>query len=214
MFKRELLKLHQGISAEHYDLGIKRNLFQRFWHRRRFQEVLKLVPPLTERMADIGCHSGLFTEKIVQVINPRKVYGLDISHRAIAKARKRIKRGSFVVGDAHNLPFNSQFFDLVVCLEMLEHVDHPEQVLKEIYRVLKRNGNAVLLVPTNSLLFEIVWFIWNLHHPVWKHVHVQKFPGKTLEKMARDLNFRVVSVKKFNLGMLKLLKLEKNEDEK
>lgn len=210
MIKKNLLQLHEDISPDHYDVGIKQNLFQKFWHYRRFKEILKFVNPGGITMADIGCHSGLFTEKIIKVINPEEVYGLDISKKAIETAKKRIKNGHFVVGDAHKLPFGSNFFDLVFCLEMLEHVDYPEQVLQEVYRILKKGGNAIVLIPTNSLLFEIVWFLWNLRHPVWKHVHVQKFSGNVLEKMSRELDFKILATKTFNLGMLKVVKLEKS----
>lgn len=209
MISKNLLQLHEDISPEHYDVGIKINLFQRLWHYRRFKEVLKIANSGVERMCDIGCHSGLFTERIIKVIRPKEVYGLDISPNAIEKAQKRISIGHFVVGDAHKLPFKSDFFDLVCCLEMLEHVDYPQQVLKEIHRILKKGGEVILLVPTNSFLFEVIWFLWNLRHPVWKHVHVQKFTGRTLEKMSQDLRFKVVATKTFNLGMLKIVKLEK-----
>lgn len=209
MIPRNLLQLHEDISPEHYDVGIRSNLFQRFWHYRRFKEVLKVANFGVEKMCDIGCHSGLFTEQVFKVIKPKEVYGLDISLNAIKKAQKRISIGHFIVGDAHKLPFKSDFFDLVFCLEMLEHVDYPQRVLQEIHRILKTGGQAILLVPTNSLLFEIIWFLWNLRHPVWKHVHVQKFTGHSLEKMSQDLQFKVVDTRTFNLGMLKIVKLEK-----
>lgn len=49
-----------------------------------------------------------------------------------------------VVGDAHNLPFNNESFEVVVCSEMLEHADNPQKVISEIERVLKPGGRVVL----------------------------------------------------------------------
>lgn len=49
-----------------------------------------------------------------------------------------------VVGDAHNLPFKDESFEVVVCSEMLEHADDPPKVISEIERVLKPGGLVVL----------------------------------------------------------------------
>lgn len=49
-----------------------------------------------------------------------------------------------IVGDAHNLPFPDESFEVIVCSEMLEHADDPRRVISEIHRVLKPKGLAVL----------------------------------------------------------------------
>lgn len=49
-----------------------------------------------------------------------------------------------VVGDAHNLPFKDESFEMVACSEMLEHADSPQKVIDEIRRVLKPGGRVVL----------------------------------------------------------------------
>jgi len=206
---KTLLQLHEGVSPDHYDLAIKKNVFQKFWHWRRFNELSKITTPVNGKIVDIGCHSGLLTQKIVNWTGADKIYGLDISPKAIEKAKKRIKNGYFVVGDAQKLPFKNNFFEAAFCIEMIEHVDFPQKVLAQIYRVVKKNGYAVILIPTDNLLFKVIWFIWNLRYPVWKHVHVQSFNGTLLEDMAEGLGFKVSLVKTFSLGMLKLVKLKK-----
>lgn len=202
--------IHENISPAHYDVGIQRNLFQRYWHWRRFKEVLSVVDPLDGNIADLGCHSGLFTEKIVNVVKPKEIYGVDISKVAIERAKKRIKGGNFLVGDIQKLPLKNNYFDAVFCLEVLEHVDYPKVVLKEMYRIMKRGGYGLVLVPTDNFIFKIVWFLWNLRYPVWKHVHVQSFEHSTLESLIKETGFRIIIVKSFHLGMLKLVKFRKN----
>lgn len=206
---KDLVKLHEGVSPDHYDLGIKKNLFQKYWHFRRFREVLKLLTPVDGKVVDIGCHSGLFTEKIIHKISPKEIYGIDISKKSIEKAKKRIRQGKFQTGDAQNLPFEENSFDAAFCLEMIEHVDYPGKVLQEIHRVLKKQGYALVLVPTDNLLFRVIWFLWNLRYPVWKHVHVQSFQGDLLEKMVKKKGFKIESVKTFNFKMLKLVRVIK-----
>lgn len=206
---KHLIKLHEDVSPDHYDLGIKKNLLQKFWHRRRFIEVLKTIIPIEGKMVDIGCHSGLFTKKIINVVKPKDIYGIDISAQAIKKAKKRIKNGKFQIADAQKLPFKNNFFDIAFCLEMIEHVDDPKKVIKEIYRVLKKDGCAIILIPTDNLLFRTIWFLWNLRYPVWKHVHIQSFKNDSLEKIVKKEGFKIILIKTFNLNMLKIIKMTK-----
>lgn len=54
-----------------------------------------------------------------------------------------------VLGDAHYLPFKENAFDCVKCTELLEHVENPEEVIKEITRVLKVSGVLIFSMPFN-----------------------------------------------------------------
>lgn len=209
MISNKLINLHENVSPDHYDNGIKQNIFQRFWHLKRIKEIIKISVPIKGRFIDIGCHSGLLTKEIARYIKPKEIYGIDISTKSIEKARKRIKNGKFQVVDAHKLPFKDNFFDALFCIEMLEHVDYPKKVIKEIYRVLKKDGYAILLIPTDNLLFKIIWFLWNLYYPVWKHVHVQSFQNDSLEKIVKKEGFKIIFIKTFNFGMLKIIRIEK-----
>ncbi len=206
---KSLLEIHEDVPAEHYDVGIKKNLFQKYWHSRRFKEVLKVIKSVTGPVLDVGCHSGTFTNVILNKIGSRDIYGIDISPEAIKLAQKRIPFGHFEVADATKLPFKSDLFDAVFCLEVLEHVDDPLSALREIYRVMKKGSYGVVLVPSDNKLFKIVWFIWTLVYPVWRHAHVQSYSNGTLEKTIEKLDFKIKLVKDFNLGMLKLIVFEK-----
>lgn len=206
---KTLLEIHEDVPANHYDKGIKSNLFQRVWHNRRFKEVLREVMPVSGPVLDVGCHGGTFTLKILGKIDSKEIYGFDISKSAIEYAKKKIPYGHFEVADAANIPFKDNFFDAAFCLEVLEHVDDPKAVLIQMKKKLKKGGYGVILVPIEGKLFKTIWFIWTLYYPVWKHAHVQSFQNGTLERMLKDLNFKIKNVKNFNLGMLKLIVFEK-----
>lgn len=206
---KSLQEIHEDVPAEHYDRGIKKNLFQKYWHFKRFQEVQRVVKPIDGAFLDVGCHSGTFTSKVLEKIGSKKVYGIDISPTSIELIKKRIPFGKFTAGDASNLPYKTNFFEAVFCLEMLEHVDSPQEVLSEIKRVLKKNGYGVFLVPSDNKLFKIVWFLWTLYYPVWRHAHVQSFKNRDLEKILIKLKFKKIKSKTFNLGMLKLITCQK-----
>ena len=57
-----------------------------------------------------------------------------------------------IKADICNLPFRENEFDYVLCNHVLEHVYDDEKAMREIYRVLKLKGNAILQVPINETL--------------------------------------------------------------
>lgn len=60
--------------------------------------------------------------------------------------------------DTHGLLYPSQTFDLVLCTEVLEHVSDPKLVLKEIKRVMIRNGIVIIEMDSGSVRFNLVWY--------------------------------------------------------
>ncbi len=206
---KTLLERHEDVPSDHYDLAVKNNILQKYWHLRRFYEVNKFITPVSGNILDIGCHSGLFTSKILKKTGKVGIYGIDVSKTAIEKARKRITKGHFQVADAHKLPFKSGFFNAAFCLEVIEHVDYPQDVISEIKRVLNKEGYGIILVPTDNLLFRMIWFLWTLKYKVWRHTHVQSFTGQKLEELIKLTGMEIINSKTFNLGMLKLVKFVK-----
>jgi len=206
---KTLQQIHEDVPADYYDRGIKLNILQRIWHKKRFNEVRAFSSDLKGRALDIGCHSGLFTKQILQSSNIQQIYGVDISAQAIALAKNRIKKGRFFVADAHKLPFKDNFFDSIVCLEMLEHVENPQKVISEINRVLKKSGQGIILIPTDNQLFRIIWFLWNLYRPVWKHAHINSFNYSTVASLLKREKLIVKESKRFSFNMLLIIKFHK-----
>ena len=102
-----------------------------------------------KRVLDIGCGVGYACELFLK--HHYQVYGVDISDKAVSLARKRVPQGHFSqVDNGTVLPYQENFFDAVACLGVLEHVLHPESLLKECRRILTSSGIAVFVVP-NSL---------------------------------------------------------------
>lgn len=100
---------------------------------------------------DIGCNQG-DTELFAVDIYPylKKIIGVDINLEAIKIAGKKLKESNkynkieFIEADAQSLPFADNSFDKIIALEMLEWVESPADVIKEIYRVLKDDGIALI----------------------------------------------------------------------
>ena len=208
-------ELHVNVPKNWYFESIKVDIFQRFWHKRRFEEVSGVIEPVTGKVLDIGCNDGTFSKIILNKSGASQLIGIDVVKKTVDWANSHWKstgKMKFMVADAHKLPFDSGSFDAVFALEVLEHVFDPTKVLNEVKRVLKKNGYAVFLVPSDSLLFRIIWFFWLNFYPrgnVWRETHIQTYKENFLTKISRKVGFKIVVDKKFLLGMLHLVKVKK-----
>lgn len=81
-----------------------------------------------------------------------KFYGIDLNEAAISEAKKRVSFAEFKVASVYNIPYPPSFFDLVICCEVLEHLEKPEGVLSELSRVSKK---YLLLSVPNEPSFSI-----------------------------------------------------------
>jgi len=115
----------------------------------RTRRSLKLGAGLA--VLDLGCGPGNLLERL----EGGRVVGFDLSDYLLAQARARVQgRAGFEVikGDAERLPFPDGSFDRIVCSEVLEHVEKPEQVLREMRRVARSGARVVITVPNETLI--------------------------------------------------------------
>ena len=198
------------VPPDYYDQGIKRNLLQFIWHKLRFQVIKSLLPKTGTRVLDIGCHAGTFTEEIAKALPEAEIFGIDIDRAAIAYAKKIRPSFHFQVASGEKLPFSDKSFDLITCLEVLEHVENPKKVLAEIKRCLKDDGLLIILVPTESLLFRLIWFFWTKGKGrVWQSAHLHNFNGYRVDNLLNRERFEVKERKLSHLGMLRAVKAKK-----
>ncbi len=106
-----------------------------------------------KRILDAGCGDGFFVSKLDCRNN--EIFGIDYSEKAISFARVfNEDRGiRFVCSAIEGIPFQDEFFDVVTNIAVLEHI-RPENVelcLKEMSRVIKKDGFLILVVPTHNL---------------------------------------------------------------
>lgn len=210
-------ELHSNVPANWYNESLKVDFFQRYWHTRRFSEVSKEIEFTSGgKILDIGSNDGTFSNVIFVKTDAKELFGIDVVKKTTDWANKHWKKTGkmkFLVADAHKLPFNNETFDAVFALEVLEHVFDPLKVLLEIKRVLKKNGYAIFLVPSDNHLFKFIWFLWLNFYPrgkVWKETHIQTYNNNYLSKISKKAGFKIITDRKFILGMLHLVKVRKN----
>ena len=200
------------VPIDYYDRGINKNLLQKIWHTNKlriFKQLTKDYRP--KKILDVGCASGIMTNQISKIFSSSKIYGIDSYKEAIIFAKKKYPSLDFQTADAHKLPFKSGSFDLVVCYETIEHVVNPAEVLNEINRVTRKNGVVVLAMDSGSLLFRMVWWIWEkTKGRVWHNAHLHPFHHNELEVVVKQARFKIIKKKFSHMGMEVSFILKKN----
>ena len=93
---------------------------------------------------DLGCGPGTYVRFLSDANG--SVVGLDYSIPSLLKAlsKDKKKKGLYVGGDAYHLPFQDNSFDLILSIGTLQSMENPENVMKEVKRVLRPNGILIL----------------------------------------------------------------------
>lgn len=139
--------------AERYDPEIyysRASGLIRFVEGRRMRQIMLLIAAQPgERILEVGCGAG----HILASLPAGELYGIDLSTSMVTKAQARLgTRADIRKGDALALPYADNSFDKIICSEVLEHVPEPGTALREIARVLKPGGIAVVTVPNEALV--------------------------------------------------------------
>lgn len=200
--KKILKKIWAQVPPDYYDIGIEKNLFQKLWHTHKLSQVLKILPPKSLRVLDVGCSSAVLTAQIADALPDSIITGLDSYKEAIKFAKAKYPHIQFVTADAHRLPFTNNTFDLVICTETLEHLVDPKQALFEMKRVLKKNGKAIISMDSGSFLFRTIWYFWTkTKGRVWQDAHLHEFNSNILEKLIKQSGFKINKKIYSHLGM-------------
>jgi SAM-dependent methyltransferase len=115
------------------------------WAERRHDDAIR-ASIAGKVVLDYGCGDGASSAKLL-ALGARHVYGLDLGEAAITKARARgLANATFVVGDAHRLPWPDQTFDVVVGRAILHHLDLATAT-RELVRALRPGGKLFFVEP-------------------------------------------------------------------
>lgn len=109
-------------------------------------------------LLDIGTGCGYGVHYLDSALNSNLSIGIDVSNTALKYANKRYKgeQRCFIQSSATHLPFRNESFDLITCLEVIEHTHSPSMVLKEIHRTLKKKGKLVISTPNRYTVGSVL----------------------------------------------------------
>ncbi|MBN2187354.1 MAG: class I SAM-dependent methyltransferase [Dehalococcoidia bacterium] len=127
---------------------------------RRIQTTFSCINQTHGVAIDIGCKEG---RHCLELIRRGTGYYIGVDIDATQLDHGHSERASvncaFIRASATRLPLASKSVDLVLCLEVLEHIEDEEAPIKEISRIMKRNALCVLSVPSLNLIRFFIFFL-------------------------------------------------------
>ena len=125
-------------------MKLRANIYKN-WVKSRNSSFLKLLEPNPDaKVVDLGCGDGDFSLKVKKKIGCSKIYGVDVFDPYIREAK--MKGIDVIKHDLNDFPypFENNTFDVVISSQVIEHLFYPVKFLKEVYRILKPGGYAVI----------------------------------------------------------------------
>ena len=181
--------------------------FRRNIEKRRFETLAGLVPrDGIARVLDIGAGSGWLSEMLAG--HGFSVHAVDLGLDSIKRASLRVKKNielhrnvnisgrnrkqtqiKFCLGDIYRLPYGEKTFDAVVASEIVEHLDRPDEALREISRIVRPDGYVIISTPYREIIEQTLCIHCNKKTPVNAHLH--SFDTKDIADMLEKAGFVV-----------------------
>jgi SAM-dependent methyltransferase len=164
-----------------------------WWYRGRRRvlraELDRLPLAPSSRLLDAGCGSGRTLDELARY---GRVSGVDLSPEAVAAAWRR-GHEDVQVSRVEEMPFADGTFDVVTCLDVVEHTPDDRATLAELLRVTRRGGLLLVTVPAYQAL-------WSWHDEV--NLHFRRYDSPSLRAAAAEAGWDVVADTHFNSLLL------------
>lgn len=160
-----------------------------WWFKGRRDLILKLLKRNSKdsSILEVGCSGGALLQDLKRsgfIHN----YGIDISKQAIALCLSKGLENVFQA-DACKLPFSSNFFDIIIASDILEHVEDDCAAVQEWTRVLKKNGVLLVFVPAFK-------WLWTEHDAV--NNHYRRYSVKQLRDVVQVNGITISKINYWN----------------
>lgn len=173
------------MTTDNFKKHSSTNPLQRFFIERFYATLLTEVESLKpEKILDAGCGEGFTLERLRQRTIGRTLKGVDIQDRAIVLGKEVHPRLDMRQGSLYELPFEDNVFDVVICSEVLEHLEHPEKALDELARVTNRY--SIITVP-HEPFFQIANFLRGKNLSRWGNdiEHIQHWSAQGISDLVQ-----------------------------
>ncbi|MBJ7348210.1 MAG: methyltransferase domain-containing protein [Thermoleophilaceae bacterium] len=166
-----------------------------WWYRGRRlivnSTIRRLNLPPAAQILDAGCGSG---RNMVELARLGTVFGAELDSQS-AEIAKRRDVGEIVQCVVETMPFEPATFDLITCLDVIEHVKVDSEAFRELLRVAKPGGFLVVTVPAYK-------WLWS-HHDVVNQ-HYRRYTHARLKTAALAEGWQCIRTGYFNSIMLPL----------
>lgn len=151
---------------------------------------------LKGEILEVGSGIGTFSEKIIRNFPKSEITLTDISQEYIHQLRNRFKEKNITIQKLdlnvveHYEKIGFEKFDSIIALNVLEHVKNDEFALEQLYKMLRKGGNLILLIPCHKFLYNVIDSSIG---------HYRRYTKKDLEKKISKTKFKLEKIFYFNM---------------
>ena len=188
------MKLKEIVPEYH-----SKNIFVRSLFLKRLEIAIRLAEPKLKsdsdlKVIDLGCGEGVLLKLIEENFKNVKTFGIDIEPNVLAL--KKFLKAEIKVADLRDSGFPNGFFDVVFCLDVLEHFQKLKEPIVEIKRIIKEDGFLVTSSPTENFFYKLGRFFTTGTMSMEKGPCSPHFYGaKTIEDFLSANNFQIIKKK-------------------
>lgn len=171
----KIIKHSQNNPSYEWDSFYNGNPIQMWWKRKIANIVWEWIPN-TKELLNIGCGSSPISLKYDNIIC------IDTNKDKIEFMKKKHTTGNYSLQTTKD--FNNESFDYIICIEVIEHLSNPIEMISEISRLLKVNGRLVIATPDYN---KKLWNIAEKFTP-YKEEHNNHFTMDKLDRLCEKYN--------------------------
>jgi ubiquinone/menaquinone biosynthesis C-methylase UbiE len=177
------------MKTDNYAKHTSKNPLKKFLINNFYKVLFSQIKDLKiESILDVGCGEGITLSKLKENKIGRRYEGIDYSKEAVKIANKNYPNLHILEGDIYKLKYKDNSFDLVICSEVLEHLEDPQKALRELMRVSRRY--ILLSVPNEPWFYLFNYTQWG------KDIgHINKWSRNKFVKFIKLESYKVISVK-------------------
>jgi len=165
-------------------------LFKRsLMKKEKVRLISKIIDFKNKKILDAGCSYGVVSYFLKK--NGGKWFHCDLDFENIKNAKSILKDNLFQTSDKY-FPLKNNNFDMVLLLDILEHVDDDKRLVKNAYKVLKKNGRLVISTPISGKFFILnkIKYLFGLKPEIYGHKR-EGYSLKELKNILIDSGFKV-----------------------
>lgn len=195
---------HYKFDAEAFDYFEKRFGETAHDERRLREYIISEVPEGVHSILDAGCGRAWVAERFCSVgVN---VCSLDVAPKNVEEALSRYNYSNHcgIVSDLLNMPFPENFFDCIICSEVIEHIVEPKKLINELLRCVKIGGIILLSTPYRERINYVLCIHCNRKTPINAHLH--SFDENSLLDFFSDMNIKGIKFYLFGNKFLQYIR--------
>ncbi|MGQ9618008.1 MAG: methyltransferase domain-containing protein [Candidatus Aminicenantia bacterium] len=173
--------------------------------RQKLKKILSLMEYVPKRGIIVGCETGVIGSMLEK--KGGAWIHLDKDFETI-NTSKDILTGPVLKIDEKNLPFKSGVFEIAIIPDFLEHIENDDAFLKEIFRILKRDGLSIITVPhfkKNSLLRRIKNLI-GMKDELYGHLRTG-YTIEGIERVVKNSGFEIEKLEFYSRSFTEIVEL-------